>query len=341
MSASDDHHAAVDRQTGPFDTLTRALGGLFVAHSLASVARFGVADALDDTPKTAEELADATGANPDALGRVLRLLAAHGVFAADGDRFTHTGASRMLRADHPQSWRDFVATFGTESTGKRLAHFDYSLQTGLPATNKLNPDGFFAILDRDPDAGRVFDAAMVSKARIQVASVLAAYDFSDRGTIADIGGGQGQLLRAVVDATERTTGILFDLPQVIERAEEIASDRLTLHAGDFFTDPLPVCDTYLLMDVIHDWDLERATAILTAVRKAAPSHARLLLVESVIPDEPGPDWSKAMDIMMLIHTGGRQRTRGEHESLLRTCGFRLERVIATASDVSIVEAVCA
>jgi hypothetical protein len=190
MPASDDHDAAIDRQTRPFDTLTGALGGMFVGHCLASVARFSVADALDDTPRTAEELAEVTGVNPGALGRVLRLLAAHGVFAASGDRFTHTGASRMLRSDHPQSWRDFVATFGTESTARRLGYFDYSLQTGLPATNKLNPDGFFAILHNDPEAGRVFDAAMVSKARIQVASVLAAYDFSDCGTIADIGGGR-------------------------------------------------------------------------------------------------------------------------------------------------------
>ena len=339
MPASDDHDTAIDRQTGPFDTLTGALGGLFVGHALASVARFGVADALDDTPRTAQELAEATGANPEALGRVLRLLAAHGVFAASGERFNHTGASRMLRSDHPQSWRDFAATFGTESTAKRLGYFDYSLRTGLPVTKKLNPDGFFAILHSDPEAGRVFDAAMVSKARIQVASVLAAYDFSHCATIADIGGGRGHLLQAVLDAAQRATGILFDLPPVIERAAQIASERLTLQAGDFFTDPLPVCDTYLLMDVIHDWDLERATAILAAVRKAAPPGARLLLVESIIPDHPGPDWSKAMDIMMLIHTGGRQRTRSEHKSLLQTCGFRLERIVATASDVSIIEAV--
>src|SRR5690242_1033376 len=155
MPASSDHHGAIGRRTGPFDTLTAALGGLFVGHCLASVARFGVADALDDTPRRAEELAEVAGANPEALGRVLRLLAAHGVFAASGDRFAHTGASRMLRSDHPQSWRDFVATFGTESTAKRLGYFDYCLQTGLPATNKLNPDGFFAILHSDPEAGRV------------------------------------------------------------------------------------------------------------------------------------------------------------------------------------------
>jgi hypothetical protein len=96
----------------------------------------------------------------------------------------------------------------------------------------------------------------------------------------------------------------------------------------------------MVMDVIHDWDDDRAAAILTAIRRAAPPHARMLLIESVIPDDAsGYDWSKTLDIVMLIFTGGMQRNRSEHESLLRATGFRLERVIPTASEVSILEAV--
>lgn len=223
----------------PFDTLTGALGGLMVGHCLVSVARFKVADALDDTPRTVAELAGATGANPEALRRMLRLLAAHGVFAASEDRFAHTGASRLLRADHPHSLRDFVAAFGTSRVAELLGYFDHSLQTGLPAAHKLNPGGYFASLQSDPEAGRLFNAAMTSKARIQIASIMAAYDYSARGTIADIGGGRGHLLQAVLDAAPQTTGILFDLPQVIEGAAAVASDRLKLQAGDFFKDPCP------------------------------------------------------------------------------------------------------
>ena len=99
------------------------------------------------------------------------------------------------------------------------------------------------------------------------------------------------------------------------------------------------CDTYMIMDVIHDWDDDRAAAILSAVHNAASPQTRLLLIEAIIPDVPRPDWSKTLDIVMLILPGGRQRTRSEHESLLHTAGFRLERVIPTASDVSILEAV--
>jgi hypothetical protein len=339
MTAIDHRNAALERSMGAFDTLTEAFGGLMVGHCLVSVARFGVADALGDTPRTAAELAEATGANPDALRRVLRLLAAHGVFAASDDRFNHTGASRMLRSDHPQSLRDFVAVFGTARAAQQLGYFDYSLQTGLPAAYKLNPGGLFASLQSDPEAGKLFDAAMTSKARNQIASVMAAYDFSDCGAIADIGGGRGHLLQAVLDSAPRTTGILFDLPQVVERAEAVASDRLRLQAGDFFKDPLPVGDTYLIMDVVHDWDDERAGAILAAVRNAAPSRARVLLIEGIITDEPGPDWVKTMDVLMLFLPGGRQRSRDEHEMLLHAAGFRLERVIRTASEVSILEAV--
>src|SRR5262245_38810226 len=122
MTAIDDRTAAPERPTRAFDTLTEAFGGLMVGHCLVSVARLGVADALDDTPRTAAELADATGANPDALRRVLCLLAAHGVFAASEDHFTHTGASRMLRSDHLQSMRDFVAVFGTPRVAEQLGH---------------------------------------------------------------------------------------------------------------------------------------------------------------------------------------------------------------------------
>ena len=175
---------------------------------------------------------------------------------------------------------------------------------------------------------------------VQIASIPAAYDFSGRKTIADIGGGLGHLLQAVLDTAPQAAGVLFDLPPVIEHAAAAAATgRLSLRAGDFFTDPLPAADTYLIMDVIHDWDDEQTVALLSAVRKAAPPQARVLVIETVLADVPGPDWSKIMDVIMLWIVGGRQRSRGEHEQLLNTAGFRLERVIPTMADASILEAI--
>jgi hypothetical protein len=323
----------------PFDTLTAAFGGLLVGHCLTSVANFKVADALGDTARTAAELAADTGADPEALRRMLRLLAAHGVFACIEDRFAHTAASQLLRADHPHSMGGFMGAWASPRVAELLGYFDYTLRTGNPTPCKVNPGGLFALLQADPELGRLFNAAMASKARLQIGGITAAYDFSDRKTIADIGGGLGHLLQAALDAAPRATGVLFDLPPVIEHAASTASDRLSPQPGDFFTDPLPTACTYLLMDVIHDWDDDQATALLSAVRKAALPRARVLVIETILADTPGPDWSKTMDIMMLMVVGGRQRTRSEHEQLLNKAGFQLERVIPTMADVSILEAV--
>jgi hypothetical protein len=214
---------------------------------------------------------------------------------------------------------------------------DYSLRTGLPAADHVS-DGFWQYLAGNPPEGQLFEEAMAAKARGQVAGVLAAYDFPAVGLIGDIGGGYGHLVQAILEARPGARGVLFDLPHVIEQATGLASDRLRLQAGDFFQDPLPVCDTYLLMEVIHDWGDDEAARILQAIRQAAPAHARLLVIESLIPDDPGPSWAKVLDVLMLTVLTGRQRTEHEYEELLGAAGFQLERVIPTFANVSILEA---
>ena len=223
----------------------------------------------------------------------------------------------------------FWATFGA---------MEHSVRTGLPAAAKVFPEGFWAYLAQRPEEGRVFNAAMTAKVQGAVAGIVASYDFSGFGLIGDIGGGSGHLLRAVLDASPNARGILFELPRVIEEAAGAASERLTLQAGDFFRDALPSCDAYLLMEIIHDWGDEESVAILRAVRRAAPAHARLLLIETIVPDDPGPDWSKMLDIHMLVLLGGKQRTRQEYEVLFDRVGFSFEREIDTGAGISILEA---
>jgi hypothetical protein len=183
----------------------------------------------------------------------------------------------------------------------------------------------------------VFNAAMGAKAQGAVAGILASYDFSGFGRIGDIGGGSGHLLRAVLDTEPAARGVLFDLPHVIEEAESMASERLTLQAGDFFQDALPSCDAYLLMEIIHDWGDEESVAILQAIRRAAPAHAKLLVIETIVPDDPGPDWSKMLDIHMLTLLGGRQRNQQEYEALLTQSGFLFQREIDTGAGISILD----
>lgn len=207
------------------------------------------------------------------------------------------------------------------------------------AAEEVQPGGFYAYVAGDREAGAIFNAAMAAKAHGQVAGVLASYDFSRFGTIGDIGGGRGHLLQAILDAVPGARGVLFDLPHVVAEASSLASERLRLQPGDFFKDGLPACDAYLLMEVLHAWGDTDAVAILRAIRQAASAHATLLVIEQMIPDDPGPHWAKTLDIHMLALLGGRQRSQQEYATLLDRGGFAFQREIDTSAGVAILESV--
>ena len=324
--------------SNPAETLLQVAGGFCVPRCLHAVANLGVADVLNDTPQSAATLAAATGAESGALDRVLRLLSAYGVFEHRNDLVAHTPASRLLRTNHPQSMRSLVRMFGLPAMWDAVGALEHSIRTGEPSANHVLPGGFWGHLAAHPEASRIFDEAMAAKAHGQVAGVVAAYDFSAFGTVADIGGGRGHLLQAVLAGAPRASGVLFDQPHVIEQTSGIASDRLKLQPGDFFKDDMPTCDAYMIMEVIHDWDDAASTRILKAVRRASPSHAKVLLIEAILPDDAGPNWPKTLDIVMLT-LGGRQRTQAEYSELLNACGFAMTREIDTRAGVSIIEAI--
>lgn len=327
------------REPDPFHRLLEIAGGYSLSRCLHVVADLGVADALDEGSRPVADLAASVGAHPEALGRILRLLAAHGVFELQGDSCRHTPASRLLRTDHPRSMRSLVRMFGLPMNWAVYGELGHAARTGYPAAEKVLPGGFWSRFAEHPDEAGIFNAAMAAKAHGQVAGVMAAYDFSGFGVVGDIGGGRGHLLEAVLESAPAARGVLFDLPHVVADAAGVASERLSLQGGDFFKDPLPVCDAYLVMEVIHDWGDQHAVAILEAVRRAAPSHARLLLIEQIVPEDPGPHWSKSLDVHMLALLGGKQRTCREYEALFDRSGFAFEREIDTGADVSILEAV--
>jgi C-methyltransferase len=310
---------------------------MVAARSLQVVADLGVADHIGGEPVTAVELAASCGAEPGALDRVLRLLAAGGIFAHEAAGYRHTDASQLLRSDHPTSMRALTRLYGLPVITSSLEHLDYSVRSGQPAVEVVEPNGFFAYLQGHPDEAAVFDEAMTVKARADVAAVLGAYDFQRFPTIADIGGGRGHLIRAVLDAVPGTQGILFDLPRVIE-SQSLAREQLRAHAGDFFIDPLPTADAYLLMEVIHDWPDAEAATILRAVRRAASPGATVLIIEGIVPDGHADPRVHTLDVLMLTVSGGRERTVSELGELLSSAGFRLSRVFETASPMWIIEA---
>jgi hypothetical protein len=320
----------------PANTILEVSMSYAVPRCLHVITELGIADALDDRARTAQELAVSTGADPGALGRALRLLSAYGIFAVNGDGYVHTPASRLLRNDHPQSMRSYVRLLGLSMYWKGFELLSDSIKTGKSTMEQIIPEGQWAYFAKQPDLSRIFDEAMKSKAHGQIAGILSGYDFSPFKTIADIGGGHGHLLQAVLSSTPNATGVLFDQPHVVDGVG--ASARMKLQGGDFFKDALPVCDAYMIMQVIHDWSDNESLAILSAIRRAAPPHAKLLLIEAIVPEDSEPSWIKMLDLFMMVILTGKERTRREFESLLSTSGFRLDRVIDVGLGTSILEA---
>ncbi len=333
MADPEARHPAV-AQARPADLVADLAKAHIAARCLHVVANTGVADAIGDSGATSKQVAAEVGLNADALDRVLRLLAAHNIFAhaADG-RYVHTAASRLLCSDHPQSLRSYVRMTGLPAFWDGFGDLEHSARAGRPAADWAGLLQYFA---SHAEESAIFNAAMVAKSRAVLPAVVAAYDFSACGTIADIGGGRGHLLAAILDRAPTTHGVLFELPHVI--ADAVVGPRLTLAPGSFFDDALPVADTYLLMDLIHDWDDADAARILAAVRRAAPARARLLIIETLVAEQPGPHFGKTLDIIMLAVTGGKERTRTQYARLLDVAGFGIERVLPTASQYSILEA---
>jgi C-methyltransferase len=321
----------------PHEIVWRLSTAGFAARCLHLVADLGVADRIGDDPVPVNDLADSCAVKADALDRVLRLLAAHSVFQKQDGGYGHTVSSRLLRADHPLSMRAFSQMMGLPLIWGSLTELEHSVRNGSPSLETLEPKGIWAYLQARTGEADIFGRAMTAKAGAEVAAVLDAYDFSGLGTIADIGGGRGHLLRAVLDTAPDSHGVLFELPEVIDSLD-VGHERMVTTAGDFFVDPLPAADAYVLMEVLHDWTDENCVAILRAIRRAAHDGSKLLIIEGVIPEEQADPRASVLDIVMLTVTGGRERTTDGLSALFEQARFCLDKVIATASPMRIIEA---
>ena len=310
----------------------------WASRCLHIVAELGIADRLGDEPQTSEALARALDVEAPPLHRILRALASHGIFVHDGERFSHNDASRMLRSAAPGSMRSFARMMGLKVHWDAYRELETVLRTGEPPIAKAAPGGFFRYLRAHPDEARVFDEAMAGKAALTIRLVVESYDFRSFRTIGDIGGGQGHLLYAVLEQARDAQGVLFDLPEVIERARERAHLRVNYVGADFFQDAVPACDCYLMMTVLHDWSDAESALILANVKARAPRGAKLLLIEGVLDPQARQDFRVDMDVEMLVMTTGRERTEAEWRTVLARGGFRLSRIIDAGPSGSIIEA---
>jgi hypothetical protein len=306
------------------------------ARCLQLIAEIGVADRLHE-PATGADLAERCSVHPAALDRMLRLLVSHGVFERDGAVYRHNDASALLRSDNPRSMRAFARMMGLPVFAKTWDALDHSLISGAPAIEQVAVGGVWPYLQAHPDEARVFHSAMESKAHADIDAVVSAYDFRPFNAIVDVAGGLGHLLRAVLDTAPSAHGILFELPDVIGSLPE-PRPRETYRGGDFFTDPLPRADCYLLMEIIHDWNDAEATEILRAIRRASSPGATVLIVESIRVEDVDDIRAATLDVIMLAVTGGRERTADELGHLLRDAGFRPTALLVTAGAMRVLEA---
>lgn len=305
--------------------------GKRISSVLHVVTTLGVADELARGPRTVPELAASLNCDEQALHRVLRVAAGFGVFTetAEGG-FAQTELSEYLRRDNPDSQRDLVLYNGHDLVWQSYGELLYTVKTGKPAFDKLLGHSFFDHLEQDPETGRLFDRAMNQMSRATGQLLADAHDFSQYATIADVGGGSGYFLAELLRANPAGTGILVDLPLVVDQAGPVFTtagvrERVRLCAADFFADPIPEADAYVLKAVLHDWRDEDALRILRQVRLAMSDRpqARLLIGEFLVGPANQWDRGRLLDMDMLLRFGGLERDLVQWRALLHRAGLRI------------------
>jgi hypothetical protein len=323
--------------------------GYYLSHALHLATKWDIAELLKDGPRHITELAAATATHAPSLQRIMRLLASAGVFEEqENGAFALTTLGTYLRAGVHGSSRTLIMMFTGDRLQDAWKDLEYCVRTGEPMFRKLGLDDPFTDPAWSPEERANFDAAMADYTRLAAVVVAAAYDFAPLRTVVDVGGGTGALLIGLLNAHPHLQGIVFDLPHTAERAQHYIAEsglaeRCTAVSGDFFKEALPGADAYILKHVIHDWNDERAVAILKNCHRAMSEKGKVLIVEGVYP--PRIDQSLASrgaaanDVNMLVMTGGRQRSEAEFRALDDAAGFKLTTIMPTPGPLSIIEGV--
>ncbi|PBC59688.1 methyltransferase [Streptomyces sp. Tue6028] len=298
------------------------------AAAVRAAARLGVADALDDKPMSVEDLAAAVKTQPNTLRRLLRALTCQGVFAERPDgTFVHTEMSRLLREDDPQSLR-YIALWCTEPwTWNVWPKLDEAVRSGHNVFEDVYGKEFFDYLNNDaPESAHVFNRAMTTSSEQSARDVAALLDLSGVSSVADIGGGQGQVVASLLEKHPSMHGTLLDLPGVVENADPRLRDggplanRVRIVAGDCRKDIPVQADVYIIKNIL-EWDDNSTRRALANVRKAARPGARVVVIENLVDDTPSMGFTTAMDLLLLLNVGGAKHTRQSMVDRLTDAGL--------------------
>ncbi len=333
-------HAGIE---GAEAHLLALINGYRLTQAIYVVTVLGVPDLLAAGPRQSAELASATGADPDALHRVLRALAAFGILRQEAEGFALASLGACLRTDAPRSlkpWVEFIARPAVWNAWGGMLH---TVRTGETAFHHLHGQDIWTYRAGDPEESRIFDAAMSRGSARLAEGLLAAYDFAPFRRIVDVGGGDGTLLSAILAHHHGLRGTLLDLPHVVaggqcsSRAHDVA-DRFEVCAGSFFESVPAGADAYILKHVIHDWQDVDALTILRNCRAAMGPRARLILIERIVAYGPGERDVALADLNMLVNAGGRERSEDEFRGLLAARGLAFVRSIPLPACHFVIEA---
>lgn len=329
---------------GPIALLELIMGSM-ITQAIYVAAKLDIAGLLSQGPVTAAEIARRSAADPDAIHRTLRLLASYSIFAEEKDgRFRLTPMAEGLRADSPMSMRGMALLLGDPIEWEDWGNLLLAVQTGKPVLPTLRGMGGYEFLAANPEFAVIFEGGMGNLSNLETGPIVAAYDFSKFGTVVDVFGGKGTLLAAILERAKDTRGVLAD-----QRAGDLGAaeffraagvaERCTIDTAGLFEKPPSGGDAYIMKHIVHEWPESQALEILRNTRSVISSSGKLLLMEFVIPEGKKQHPGKLVDLWLMILMGGKERTSAEYAELLRRAGFRLERVVETASPVAILEAV--
>jgi O-methyltransferase len=325
--------------------LQELIGSMRVTQLIYVAATLGIAEQLKDGPKSIAELASTAAVDPNALYRVLRALASHGIFAETGEsHFALTPQAELLREDVPGSLRAWAMMLGGESFWKPWGELLACVKTGETAFNRVFGMGRWEYLAAHPDAAETFNRMAASNTDGRATPILEAYDFSAATTVIDLGGGRGVLLAAILAKHPGVKGVLTDLPAVVDEATAFIATqglgaRCAVVGNDLLASVPEGGDIYVMKSVLHGLNDDQAVAVLKHCRAVMTASAKLLVIEAVLPPHGSPSpLINMLDVHRMVMTGSQERSQEELRAFLETAGFTLHRVIQTGTQDNIFEA---
>lgn len=343
----------MNKRSLPFNTnindienLHNIFAGRIVSAAILAIAKLKIADYLDEVPISCRKLARLTNTNEEYLYRLLRVIVNVGIFIETKNKyFKINPMGVLLRSNSTPSLYDIVLMCGTNCFWNILTGLSNTIKTGVPCFSQYFGDNFYNYITKNQDMAEIFNKGMASLSSLSNLAIAKSYPFENFKVIADIGGGSGGLLAAILTENQACKGILFDLPSVVTMAKNHLKDyrinnRYKVLGGDFFKKIPSGADLYIVKHVLHGLDKCQCNKILVNIAKVMPKNGVLLIIEMLVSNNSGLSYSKLNDlIMMLISDKGKERDEQEYKSILHDTGLMIRNIFPVQMGIHIIEVI--